>query len=137
MHLIDDRGRIVLSPVVETVQFRGERDLEFKFDHKDFAGGKPSLKAVGSEDLENDFANNLGNNVGSGRGIVLKTCFHCHQGGIQAVNSYGRLRPPLQFIKPRLMPSTKEEEDLRTITWKRDRYEWGLLQGLTLPASRE
>jgi hypothetical protein len=33
--------------------------------------------------------------------------------------------------------SNRDEEALRARVWKKDRYEWGLLQGLTLAPTRE
>jgi hypothetical protein len=132
MQLIDDRGRIVLTPVTETLQIRGEENLEFKLSRKQFAAEKASLDAVGPEDRERSFLTFLGRNKGDGRAKVMRTCFECHQGGIESVNSYTRHFPPSQSIRPKLMETTRDEESLRIRIWKKERYEWGLLQGLTL-----
>jgi hypothetical protein len=129
MQLIDDRGRLTLTPVVETVQIRGGGVFKLQLDRQAFLAGKPSLKAQGAEDRERSYLSFLGRNTGNGRGKVLDSCFHCHQPAFP-VNSYGRPFPPAQSIRPRLLASGRDEEALRARLWKKERYEWGLLQGL-------
>ena len=135
MQLIDDHGRITLTPVIESLQIRGFGNQEFKLSRKDFTAGKPSLVAIGPEDRERDFLTLLRRNAGHGRGKVLATCTSCHDPG--TMQSYVRHLPPAQFIKPSLRASNRDEEALRARVWKKDRYEWGLLQGLTLTRLRE
>lgn len=135
MQLIDDRGRITLTPIIETLQIRGLGDHEFKLNRKDFIAGKPSLTALGPEDRERNFLARLGRNAGDGRVKVLDTCGSCHTP--DAMQSYVRQFPPSQSIRPSLTASNRNEEGLRLRIWKKDRYEWGLLQGLTLKPSRE
>jgi hypothetical protein len=135
MQLIDDSGRITLTPVVEMLQFRGLGLQEFKLSRKDFMAGKASLLQVGEEDRERNFIARLGRNAGDGRPKVLDTCGSCHPPDM--MQSYVRHLPPSQFISPVLAVSKRDEEGLRARIWKKDRYEWGLLQGLMLAQSRE
>ncbi len=135
MQLIDDRGRITLTPVIETVQFRGRGSQEFKLSRKDFLAGKPSLIPLGPEDRERNYIARLGRNAGNGRVKVLDTCGSCHTP--DTMQSYVRHFPPSQSISPSITASNREEEGLRARIWKKDRYEWGLLQGLTLTPVRE
>jgi hypothetical protein len=135
MQLIDDRGRITLTPVVETVQIRGLGEHEYKLSRKDFMAGKPSLTALGPEDRERDYLIFLGRNAGRGRGKVLNSCGQCHNP--DRMESYVRYLPPSQFVRPSMTASNRDEEALRARVWKKDRYEWGLLQGLTLAPTRE
>jgi hypothetical protein len=135
MQLIDDRGRITLTPVIETVQVRGLGMHELKLSRKDFTAGRPSLTVLRPEDRERAFLALLRNNAGNGRVKVLDTCTHCH--GADTMQSYVRHFPPLQFIRPSLKASNRDEEALRARIWKKERYEWGLLQGLRLMPSRE
>jgi hypothetical protein len=135
MQLIDDHGRITLTPVVETVQLRGLGAHEFKLSRKDFLAGKPSLTALGEDDRERDYLTFLGRNAGQGRGKVLNACGTCH--GPDTFQSYERQLPPAQSVHPALAASNRDEEALRARVWKKDRYEWGLLQGLILAPTRE
>ncbi len=135
MQLIDDRGRITLTPIVETLQVRGLGEHEYKLSRKDFMAGKPGLTALGPEDRERDYLTLLGRNAGGGRSKVLNTCGRCHTP--DTMESHARKFPPLQSIHPSLTASNRDEEALRARIWKKDRYEWGLLQGLILAAARE
>jgi hypothetical protein len=130
MQLIDDHGRIALTPVVESVQLRGLGEHEFKLNRKEFTSGKPSLAAVGPEDRERDYLTFLGDNKGQGRAKVLKTCGSCHSE--DTLQSHVRHHWPAKFIRPTITASNRDEESLRNRRWKLGRYEWGLLQGLTL-----
>jgi hypothetical protein len=135
MQLFDDRGRITLTPVVESLQIRGLGAHEFKLSRKDFTAGKPSLRALGPEDRERDYLIFLGRNAGGGRGKVLNSCGQCHAPDL--LESYVRRFPPAQSVRPRLTASNRGEQSLRAWVWKKDRYEWGLLQGLILAPTRE
>jgi hypothetical protein len=135
MQLIDTRGRITLTPVIETLQFRGLGEQELKLSRKDFTAGKASLLPVGPEDRERNFIARLGRNAGDGRVKVLSTCGGCHTP--DTMQSHVRHFPPSQSISPSLVVSDREEESLRARIWKVRRYEWGLLQGLLLTPSRE
>jgi hypothetical protein len=135
MQLIDDRGRITLTPVVESLQVRGLGEHEYKLSRKDFMAGKPSLTALGPDDRERNFLIFLGRNAGRGRGRVLKTCVSCH--APDRMESYVRYLPPSQAVRPNMAASSRDEEGLRARVWKEDRYEWGLLQGLILAPAKE
>jgi hypothetical protein len=135
MQLIDDRGRITLTPVVETLQIRGAREHEYKLSPQDFMAGKPSLAALGPEDRERDYLTFLGRNAGRGRGKVLNSCSQCHHP--DRIESYVRYLPPSQNVRPSMTASNRDEEALRAWVWKKDRYEWGLLQGLNLAPAKE
>jgi hypothetical protein len=135
MQLIDDRGRLTLTPVTETVQIRGLGEHEYKLSRKDFTAGKPSLTALGPEDRERDYLTLLGQNAGVGRSKVLNTCGSCH--AADTLESFVRNLPPSQSVRPSLTASDRDEEGLRARRWKLDRYEWGLLQGLILAAAKE
>jgi hypothetical protein len=135
MQLIDDHGRPTLTPVVETLQIRGLGAHEYKLSRQDFTAGRPSLIALGREDRERDYLAFLGRNAGRGRTRVLNTCGTCH--APDTLQSYVRNFPPAQSIRPTLTASNRDEEALRARIWKKDRYEWGLLQGLILaPTSK-
>src|SRR5262249_49751889 len=134
MQLIDDRGRITLTPVVETLQIRGLGEQEYKLSRKDFAAGKPSLAALWPEDRERDYLTFRGGNAGGGGSNVLNPCGQCR--GRDKLESYVRNHPPFQSIRPALTASNRDEEALRARVWKKDRYEWGLLQGLILAPAR-
>jgi hypothetical protein len=135
MQLIDDRGRIARTPVMESLQFRGLGEHELKLSRKEFIAGKPSLAALGQEDRERDYIALLRRNVGPGRCKVLSTCTKCH--AADTMQSYVRHLPPLQLIKPRITTSKRDDEALHARIWKMNRYEWGLLQGLILAPTKE
>jgi hypothetical protein len=135
MQLIDDRGRIAMTLVMETLQIRGLGAHEYKLSRKEFTAGKPSLTALGPEDRERDYLTLLGRNVGGGRSEVLNTCGKCHPP--DTMESYVRNFPPAQSVRPSMTVSNRDEEALRARIWKKDRYEWGLLQGLILAPTRD
>jgi hypothetical protein len=132
MLLIDDQGRITPTRVTESLRvrvfpkpatlFEPQTFLEFRLDRNAFQTGKSSLAVVTPKSRERDFLLFLGRNAGDGPSPVLESCRHCHQGGIESVLSY-RFRPALTV-------TTKEDEGGRIRDWKKQRYEWGLLQGL-------
>jgi hypothetical protein len=135
MQLIDDRGRITLAPVVETLQLRGTGEQEYKLNRKDFLAGKPGLAPVGPDERERAYLTFLGRNAGNGRARVRDTCAQCHHP--ERIESFVRYLPPAQSVRPGMKASTRDEEALRAWVWKKERYEWGLLQGLNLAAMRE
>jgi len=133
MLLIDKEGRIRLTPVTETVQMRGESEQEFKLDRKDFLGGKTkqSIRRVTKDDRERPQIVFLGRNAGDQPALILKSCFHCHQGG--DLNSHTQrfsqeVGP--ERARPRLIESTVDDEVGKGIRWKYDQFMWGKLQGL-------
>jgi hypothetical protein len=133
MQLLDDQGKPVTTSVTESLQMRSQGVFELKLSRRALLEEKPSLKVVGEEDRERDYLLFMGNNAGAGPSKVLKSCFHCHQGGgINSVLSYARFQPlPLTpRVSPALIASKREDEERAGRIWKANRYEWGLLRGL-------
>jgi hypothetical protein len=133
MLLIDKGGRIRLTPITETVQMRGDTEREFKLDRKDFLGGKTkqSIHGVTEDDRERAEIVFLGENAGDRPTSILKSCFHCHQGG--DMNSRAQVfsaRVGPMRARPRLIASTPDDEVTKGIRWKYDQFMWGKLQGL-------
>jgi hypothetical protein len=134
MLLIDQQGRIRLTPITESVKMRGEgAEQEFKLDRKDFLAGKTkqSIRRVTEDDRERPEVLFLGNNGGHLPGPILKSCFHCHQSGdlnSRTQNFSGKVGPPR--TRPRLIESTLGDEVVKGILWKYDQFMWGKLEGL-------
>jgi hypothetical protein len=134
MLLIDQQGRIRLTPITESVQVRGEgAEREFKLDRKDFLAGKTkqSIHRVTDDDRERAEIVFLGNNAGDRPTSTLKSCFHCHQGGDMNCRTQvfsARVGP--MRAQPRLIDSTLPDEVAKSIRWKYDQFMWGKLQGL-------
>src|SRR5262249_50546486 len=134
MLLIDKEGRIRLTPIAESVQMRGESaDQEFKLDRKDFLAGKTkqSIRRVTEDDLERPEIVFLGGNAGDSPTPILKSCFHCHQGGDMncRTQTFSARVGPMR-ARPRLIESTLDDEVAKGIHWKNDQFMWGKLQGL-------
>jgi hypothetical protein len=133
MLLIDKEGRIRLTPVTEMVQMRGEIEREFKLDRKDFLGGRTrqSIRPVTEADRERPEILFMGHNAGDRPEPILKSCFHCHQGGdLNArTQSFSGYAGPMR-ARPRLIESTLDDEVAKGIRWKNDQFMWGKLQGL-------
>jgi hypothetical protein len=140
MQLIDDRGKPVTTNVTESLQLRGQGEFELKLNRRAFLAGKPSLKLVGEDDRERAYLLFMGNNAGNGSEKVLNSCFGCHQGkGIDAVLSYRRFKP-LHLIptaRPTLIAAQREDVEMWSRAWKGNRYDWGLLQGMTQNSARD
>jgi hypothetical protein len=134
MLLIDKEGRIRLTPITETVQMRGESaEREFRLDRKDFLAGKTkqSIRRLTEDDRERPENLFLGGNAGDRPAPILKSCFHCHQGGdmnSRAQTFSARVGP--MRTRPRLIESTLDDEVAKSIRWKYDQFMWGKLQGL-------
>jgi hypothetical protein len=140
MQLIDSRGKPVATNITESLQLRGQGCFEFKLSRQDLLARKPSLKVVGEDDRERGYLLFMGNNAGQGPGKVLGSCFHCHQGkGIESVLSYQRFTPLPRTprAKPELIATSREEVENWSWGWTANRYEWGLLQGLTQINTRD
>jgi hypothetical protein len=133
MLLIDKEGRIRLTPITETVQMRGEGEREFKLDRKAFLGGetKQSIRRVTEDDRERAEIVFLGANAGDGPASILKSCFHCHQGGDlnTRTQTFSARVGPMR-ARPRLIESTLDDEVAKGIRWKNDQFMWGKIQGL-------
>ena len=134
MLLIDNEGRIRLTPITESVQMREVGvDREFKLDRKDFLAGKTkqSIRRVTEDDRERAEIVFLGRNAGDGPTTILKSCFHCHQG--DDMNSRTQIfsaRAGPMRTQPRLIDSTMGDEVAKSNRWKYDQFMWGKLQGL-------
>jgi CubicO group peptidase (beta-lactamase class C family)/glyoxylase-like metal-dependent hydrolase (beta-lactamase superfamily II) len=134
MLLIDNRGRIRLSPVTETVQIRGDvSEEEFKLNRKDFLEGKikQSIHRANEDDRERPEILFMGYNAGDHPAPILKSCFSCHQGrdlNSRTQNFSGRAGP--MRTRPRLIESTLDDEAVKSIYRKSDQFMWGKLQGL-------
>jgi hypothetical protein len=135
LQLFDDHGRILLTPITESVQVRGFGNHKFKLNRQALADGKPSLVALGEADRERAFLTLLGRNTGAARIPVLATCAQCHPP--DTLESYTRLFSGPPTFRPGLTASTRVEEELRARWWKARSYEWGLLHGLQLARPAE
>jgi hypothetical protein len=133
MLLIDKEGRIRLTPITEMVQMRGETEREFKLDRKDLLEGKTkqSIRIVTENDRERPEIVFLGRNAGDLPAPILKSCFHCHQGGdLNArTQTFSASVGPAR-ARPHLIESTVDDEVAKGIRWKSDQFMWGKLQGL-------
>jgi hypothetical protein len=134
MLLIDKEGRIRLTPITASVRMRGESaDREFKLDRKDILAGKTkqSIRRVTEDDRERAEIVFLGANTGDRPALILKSCFHCHQGGDMNIRTQAfsaRVGP--MRARPRLIESTLDDEVTKSIRRKSDQFMWGKLQGL-------
>jgi hypothetical protein len=134
MLLIDKKGRIRLTPITESVRMRGDgAEQEFKLDRKDILAGKTkqSIRRVTEGDRERAEIVFLGANAGDRPTSILKSCFHCHQGG--DMNSHTQVfsaRVGPARGRPRLIESTVDDELAKSIRWKYDQFMWGKLQGI-------
>jgi hypothetical protein len=134
MLLIDKEGRIRLTPITETVQMQGGTDeREFKLERKDFLAGKTkqSIRRVTEDDRERPEIVFMGYNAGDLPTPILKSCFHCHQGGDMnsRTQSFSARVGPMR-ARPRLIESTLDDEVAKSLLWKWDQFMWGKLQGL-------
>jgi hypothetical protein len=132
--LIDRDGRIRLTPITESVQMRGQgAEREFKLDRKEFLAGKTklSIRRVTEDDRERAEIVFLGNNAGDRPTSILKSCFHCHQGGdMNCRTQTFSIRVGPMRAQPRLIDSTLDDEVAKCIRWKYDQFMWGKLDGL-------
>jgi hypothetical protein len=134
MLLIDKDGRIRLAPITESVRMRGKTgDQEFKLDRKDLLEGKTkqSIRQVTEDDHERADIVFFGGNTSDSPALILKSCFHCHQGA--DLNSrtqvFSHTVGPAR-MRTRLIESTLDDEVTKSIRWKSDQFMWGKLQGL-------
>jgi hypothetical protein len=132
--LIDNQGRIRLTPITEKVQIRGDvAEQEFKLNRKDFLEGKikQSIHRESDDDNERPDILFMGRNAGHHPEPILKSCFGCHQGGDLNSHSqnFSERAGPMR-TRPRLIDSTLEDEATKSIRWKSDQFMWGKLQGL-------
>jgi hypothetical protein len=134
MLLIDNQGRIRLSPITESVQLQGNgAEQEFKLQRQDLLEGRIPQSIHRITDDENDRPDILflGRNTGYQPAPILKSCFHCHQG--TDLNSHTQIFSatigPMR-ARPRLAESTLDAEAAKSIRGKNEQFMWGKLQGL-------
>ena len=155
--LFSDGGKLVVSPLIESVQVRAYLKLnsqavaEFVMEPRELLAGRAVLRAVGAD--ESGFRLFLLRvqsdpfRPGSGRsthwdppwrkdGIhksSLRNCIHCHSApGIHSVASRSGLFDEFQALPARLRVARPEDAWKHTLRGKRATYSWGLLQGLWL-----
>lgn len=155
LFLIDDRGEIRATRLIESIQTRSYLSIpdvgsgfnalmnaqtlaEFQLDREH----APALRAV--EEGERDFQFVHFRSMGVDpfehmsaadwrrdrhpvRGETLRTCQTCHGArGILSVNTYANFG----MSANKLSESTQESETNATLTWKSSQFDWGLLKGL-------
>jgi hypothetical protein len=134
MLLIDQQGRIRLSPITESVQMRGASgELEFKLDRQNFLADKmeQSMHRITDDEVERAEIVFFGNNAGDRPTPILKSCFHCHQGGdMNSRTQVFSARVGPMRARPRLIDSTLDVELAKGLHWKYEQFMWGKLQGL-------
>ena len=132
MLLIDNGGRIRLSPITESVQLR-PGFAEFRLNRKDFLEGKTdrSIHRIGDDDRDpRPDLLRLGQNLGEGPELILRSCSSCHAGDLNSRIQIFSNRVGAPRIRPRLIESSLEDEAAKSIRQKSDQFMWGKLQGL-------
>lgn len=153
---ITPQGKMVVTPITELVQLRayrripadpranrngdfGEQDMhEFVLDRHMWFAGKHGLRPVSADAPFEPFARTEGdpflpgareNNLAK---TQLKSCIQCHQApGVQSVLSLERVRSQTPRDYGTLFRTFALEVELSYTPFnKRQRYDWGLLQGL-------
>ena len=142
--LIDDRGEMVLSPLVESVQVRyyGPVQLFYEFDLDRAAlldDGSGGLRPA-EEEFMRFFSHGwdvFEPGTESPMVAVLHTCRACHGSpayGLQSILSYSRFRFDLQGgEEPVLLPTTIEREAESVIEWKLGDSTWLMLDSYMAP----
>jgi len=153
--LIDARGDIRVSPLIESIQTRSftavpdegspldalrnaQAFAEFQLDRM----RAPALRAVESGERDFQFvhfrsmgvdpferldADSWARDRDRIRGETLRTCNQCHLArGILSVNTYATFGTSANPLDG----STAEREASATLTWKSRQFDWGLLEGL-------
>jgi hypothetical protein len=156
MATINRAGKIVATPLVQTVQLRVYREVgEHIKDHKTSqavfkftlnrnslfssnAGGLfpvPQEKNIGLSLVYN--TDYFESKSGLPTRTIMQSCIDCHSCGGATVKSIFTFKqddwvPEASSIRPgklRLLPTTSHMEKQRAIQWKSLRHDWGLLQG--------
>jgi hypothetical protein len=160
MLLVDRQGRLVVSPLVESVQIRlfrsfgdgyaefrkQQRLIEFVLDRERlFAGDAGGLRAIGAdESVFETFATKGYDPFESPmdqhpRSPHFDRCVGCHGApGIFSVQSYTRINsgPGTQLTAPALLPTARlraarlADVDAAAISFKSQRHDWGVLETL-------
>jgi len=136
--LIDDHGRMVLSPLVESVQLRrfspAQHFFQFELDRVALLRNDPSLCPV---EAEIPLFATHGDPFQSGfraQAPIPELCRGCHGdmvSGVSSVLSYSRFRFELAAGEtPVLTPTSVEAETRAVLEWKRSHRSWLLLESL-------
>ncbi|MDA0765624.1 MAG: hypothetical protein O3A87_01745 [Verrucomicrobia bacterium] len=158
MTVIDDRGRIQLTPVTQTLQMRvyrlvgsevtdhenSQAAVKFRMERAGlFAEGHQGLKAIDwSEPLsvsllqQNDRYEDKDGH--SSIKTTMQSCIACHSCGGATIHSVFTYKqddwvPGANLMAPnqlRLLVTDPLSEVKRTVRWKQGRYDWGMLMGL-------
>ena len=157
--LVDDRGELVPSRLAVSVQLRTYRRIpvqgeplrpddqdfeEFVFARRAlFADPATALRLRSADERDILHVQFAGHGIdwieaplnkpGEVRRLahpVMESCFSCHNGpGIRAVNTFSRLFGPEMF-RPAVGDGSPDAQDGYAVAFKRQRYDWGLLQGI-------
>ncbi len=142
MLLTDDAGKLVVTPIVESVQMRvyrvdpmsaqpGEDNQDFfdlRLDPRDLFAGKSGLRRhePGEREASIRFPRRSMFEVGFQSG----GCRGCHgEVGVLSLQTYARRFGP-RGKTPWFELSTEPRQNERAINWKRRDYTWGFLAGL-------
>ena len=156
MSIINKTGKILVSPLVQTVQIRvynqvgedikdhnaSQSVYKFVLNRKDlFASINGGLKPVKKNSIEglsliysSDY---FENEKLKPSGSVMKSCIDCHSCGGGTIHSIFTYKQDdwvpeaagMSLNKLRLLPTRIVDEQKRAISWKQKRHDWGLLQG--------
>jgi hypothetical protein len=163
MCLIDTRGEIECTALVESIQLRRYeavpagsrftlRDRQqhesaqqvFEFQAERARGGDLrevragerdffQFRSAGGDPFEERRAAHRTPAFRESQGDVLGSCPRCHSGGpgIYSVQSFARVAGNPEWLRPpELIESDGDRETAATESWKRQQYDFGLLQGL-------
>lgn len=152
MAVINEDIEPVMTSITQSVQLRAYRKVsadvykdwranfgesqsvfEFVMRRRDLlSGSSGGLHLVGPDEAEYQLIGGLhGPRAVQLRGsVILSTCMRCHSGnGIFSINSYTRFLGP-ETVNPQLLPAdSSDHQGHATLEWKRQRFDWGLLQG--------
>ncbi len=152
--LINDSGKLTLSPLVHRVQLRVYLNVDLDARRNNSAIGPPSqafsevvmqpremmrgnvpMRPIAAEEIHYTTTFQSGDKIENPprRAKVprLHSCTGCHIGaGIHSVNSRFELFQRRRLVPPRFSPAVPEQIGAATIRIKRGMYSWGLLQGL-------
>ncbi|WP_442508367.1 hypothetical protein SH528x_007336 [Novipirellula sp. SH528] len=152
--LINDSGKLTLSPLVHRVQLRvylnvdldarrnnpaiglpSQAFSEFVMQPREMMRGNVPMRPIAAEEIHYTTTFQSGDKIENPpRGAKvprLHSCTGCHLGaGIHSVNSRFELFQSRRLVPPRFSPAVPEQIGAATIKIKRGMYSWGLLQGL-------
>lgn len=151
--LINDSGKLTLSPLVRRVQLRvylnveldarrnnpaigpSQAFSEFVLQPREMMQGNVPMRPIAAEEIYHSMIfrsdDPIENPPSSTNGPRLQSCNTCHAGaGIHSVNSRLELFQRRHLLPPRFSPAVPEQIGAATIRIKRNMYSWGLLQGL-------